>query len=115
MDTSRKKELINAYKQQEKEGGVFAVNCTVSGKRWIDCTRNLAGMKNRLEFCVLTNSPIHHCLQADWKAYGPSSFVFEVLETVTPKEGESLQDYQRGLELLRDYLREECPAEKRYQ
>lgn len=114
MDSSRKKELINAYKQKETKGGVFAVRCSANDKRWIDCTRDLAGMKNRLDFSVLTNSPIHHCLQEDWRAFGASSFVFEVLETVFPKEGELPEDYQRGLELLRDCLREDCPAEKRY-
>jgi hypothetical protein len=115
MDSSRKKELINAYKQKPKNGGVFAIRSTASDMRWIECTQDLEGMKNRFEFSVSTNVPIHYCLQEDWKTLGASTFVYEVLETVPQKEGELPGDYQRGLELLRDCLREECPAEKRYQ
>ena len=115
MDSSRKKELINAYKQKPKNGGVFAVRSTVNDKRWIECTQDLEGMKNRFEFSVFTNVPMHHCLKEDWLAQGGSCFVYEVLETLAPKEGELPQDYQRGIELLRDCLREECPSEKRYQ
>ncbi len=114
MDPSRKKELVNAYKQKEKEGGVYCIRCTKTGKQWIDCTQDLAGMKNRLDFCILTNTAIHHALQADWNTQGASSFVFEVLEAAVPKEGQTSQDYQRDLELLRDLFREECPPEKRY-
>lgn len=114
MDSSRKKELINAYKQKAPTGGVFAVRCTATGKRWIDSTRDLAGMKNRFDFSVLTNAPIHHCLQADWRAHGASCFAYEVLETLAPKEGELPQDYRHSLEVLRDCLREEDPQEERY-
>lgn len=114
MDSSRKKELINAYKQKPKNGGVFTIRSTVNDKRWIECTQDLEGMKNRFEFSVSTNVPIHYCLQEDWKALGASTFVYEVLEALPPQESEGADDYQQGLELLRDCLRQECPADKRY-
>ncbi len=114
MNPSRKKELLSEYKQKEKNGGIYAIRCSANDKRWIDCTQDLPGMKNRFDFCVLTNTALHHALQKDWKTYGAGAFTFDTLETVPPKEGELEADYKHGLELLRDCLRDECPPELRY-
>lgn len=114
MNPSRKKEILQSYKLQGMQGGVYAIHCTANGKRWIDCATNLVGMENRLSFSIQTNSPPIHQLQKDWEAYGASAFVFEVLETMPQKEEETPQDYRDSLALLRDCHRSEYPADQLY-
>ena len=115
MNPSHKKDLIAAYKQQKRLGGVYTVRCTDNQKQWIECTPNMEGMKNRFNFCVSTNVCIYHALQADWSRLGSSAFQFEVLESLPQKEDISPADYQEELRLLRDCLRAEVPAELQYQ
>lgn len=114
MNPANRKEMVEAYKQREVVGGVYAICCQPTGKRMIETTTDLKGIRNRFDFSVNMNTCIHHVLQGDWKAYGASAFSFEVLETVPKKEEESMEDYQKGLKLLRDMLREETPADGLY-
>lgn len=115
MNISRKKELVDAYKQREIIGGIYAIVCEKTGKRMIDCTADLAGAKNRFAFSASTQTCIFHSLQADWNQHGASAFSFQVLETLPKQEDETLADYKKGLALLRDCIREETPVDRLYQ
>lgn len=114
MQPSRKKELLAAYKQRPSQGGLYCIACAESGKRFIDFTVDLSGMKNRFSFCTATGTPFHHCMRADEKRYGASAFTFEVLESIPQKEGENLQDYREGLKILCDACRSQIPPENLY-
>lgn len=114
MNPSKKKDLIDAYKRREIVGGVYAIRCTATGRRMIELTTDLQGAQNRFDFSIQANTCLHHLMQADYKAHGAASFSFEVLERVPKKEEEAIADYQKGLALLRDCLREECPPGQLY-
>ena len=114
MDSSRKKEMLHAYKQRKIEGGVYALRCTATRRCMIDMTTDLAGAKNRFAFSANSNLCPHHLLQADWRTHGADGFRFEVLETLPKKEEESLWDYKESLALLCTMLRDKTPADELY-
>ena len=100
MDASRKKELVNTYKQRDIAGGVYAIVCSPTGNRLLDAAVDLAGAENRFQFSVNTNLCPHHSLQKDWREYGSGSFSFEVVETLPKKEEETMQEYRESLKAL---------------
>ena len=114
MNPSRKKEIISEYKQRKIEGGVYALCCATTRRRMIDFTTDLTSAKNRFAFSIGSSLCPHHLLQADWRAHGAGSFIFEVLETLPKKDDEDLAEYKESLAVLRDILREKTPANELY-
>ncbi len=114
MEPSKKKQLLEAYRQREIIGGIYAIRCAPTGKAFMDSAVDLAGIQNRFQFSLNTKTCIHQALQADWRKYGTDAFSFEVLETVAKKEEESMEEYKHGLSLMRDCLKAEMAPEERY-
>jgi len=75
-----KKVAIAAYKKREVIGGIYAVRCLASGRRWIGHAANLATIQNRLWFALRLGTSPHRTLQAAWNASGVESFAFEEVE-----------------------------------
>ena len=93
-----KKALRKAYRQVQREAGVFQIRNTTNGKVLLGSSLNLHGPFNRLRFTL--NFGSHGCaeLQRDWNELGEDAFAFEVLVNLGPQpEGQSA--YERSLEL----------------
>ena len=114
MNPSRKKELVENYKQREIQGGVYAIRCGQNGKRMLDMTTDLAGAKNRLQFSINTKLCPHHLLKEDWQAYGADAFSFETVEALPKKEEESPKEYRESLSALLEMVRQGIPPEEMY-
>ena len=82
----KKKELIKEYKQNHRPMGVYQIRNTVNNKVFVGASLNLPGILNRHKFAL--NMGSHSCktLQAEWNEYGSESFVFEILDELTPRE-----------------------------
>jgi hypothetical protein len=104
MDKQRKKELLQSYKAQTSVGGVYAITNIVTGKRILSFTMDLKGSRNRFEFAQQMNSCVHPQLQDDWARLGGHSFRFDVLESLTQKEGQSDSDFRDELKALFDII-----------
>ncbi|MCL4303977.1 MAG: GIY-YIG nuclease family protein [Anaerolineae bacterium] len=81
-----KKDLKQAYKEREKQAGVFQVKNTVNGKILLGSSLNLDGPLNRHKFALTIGSHRNKELQQEWNEYGPDKFVFEILEVVQVKD-----------------------------
>jgi hypothetical protein len=75
-----RKEAIQKFKERKPALGVFAVRCTVSGRVWVDVSRNLDAAKNGTWFGLRNGSHRDKLLQAEWNAHGEDAFVYEILE-----------------------------------
>ena len=104
MDKYRKKQLLQSYKAQPLVGGVYAITNAVTGKRILSFTTDLRGSRNRFEFAQQMNSCVHPQLQDDWARLGGKSFSFDVLESLTQREGQSDSDFRDELEALFDVV-----------
>lgn len=100
MSNLSKKELKEQYKNRTCIGGIYCVQCTKSSTKWLRSTTNLIGSKNRFNFSVLTNACLDIYMAEDWKLYGASSFVFEILEEITKKETQSDREFADDVEIL---------------
>ena len=100
MDRERRKELVEQYKQQKPDMGIFIIRSNGGGKCYIQSTPDLRGVMNgalaRLEGGM---HPVKE-LQQEWDKYGPEHFTTEVLETLPYDEDESKTDYTEELALL---------------
>lgn len=80
MDTSRRRELIQQYKERKPRVGVVAVRCAATGEAWVGATRNLDSARNPVWMSLRLGSCRVATLQAAWKAHGEAGLVFETLE-----------------------------------
>ena len=81
-----KKDIKQAYKEREKQAGVFQVKNTVNGKILLGSSLNLDGPLNRHKFELKIGRHRNKELQQEWSEYGPDKFVFEVLDVVSVKD-----------------------------
>ncbi len=119
-ESTKRKELIRAYKETARPAGLFAVRCTQSGRMLVGTSVDLPGMLNRQRFQLEMGGHPDKDLQADWNLMGPNAFEIEVLDVLEPSDegtgdlGEELADLKTmwieklqaaGTELYRSSLR----------
>ena len=78
--TEHQKKLLAAYRERPITGAVCAVTDTVSGRTLLLASPNPAGQRNRFQFAVSTDMPLHPAMAADWRAHGGAAFVFTQLD-----------------------------------
>ena len=79
-----RKALIREYKQRRPPMGVYRVRNTITGHALVAASTDLPSILNRHRAQLGMGGHPARALQADWIAHGPESFVFEVLDTLTP-------------------------------
>lgn len=104
MENKKKsrKELNKEYQERIKPAGVFQIKNAANGKVLLGSSLNLEGPLNRHRFMLRTGSHTNKALQKDWDEFGPSQFVFEILEEVKRKDDPSfnLKDELTLLEMI---------------
>lgn len=108
--SERQRALLSAYKEREVTGGVCAVRCDPTGRTLLLPCADPKGQRNRFDFSVSTNSPLHPAMAADWKRYGAAAFSFSCLETLEKKAEQSSQEFRADLDALCALWRERLEA-----
>ena len=75
-------EIKREYKERKKPAGVFQVKNTANGKLLLGSSLNLEGSLNSHKFMLTIGRHRNETLQKEWNEYGPTHFVFEILEVV---------------------------------
>lgn len=108
MDKTRRKELLEEYKQMKTYMGVVQIKNNVNGKIFIAAFSNLKNkwltLRGQLDMGRHANAQ----LQKDWKELGEKAFSYEVLEEketdeVTDMRWELKQMEKPWLEKLQPY------------
>lgn len=97
-----KKQAKLDYKLSLRPMGIYQIRNLVNGKVWINSSVNLPGSFNG-DLVKLNGGPHHpsRSLLAEWKEFGESNFVFEILEEVFPRSDPGY-DYKADLSFLKD-------------
>lgn len=79
-----RKELLRQYKERRPPMGVYRVQCAVTGNAIVAAATDLPAILNRHQAQLRMQAHPSRLLQGDWRAHGPESFRFEVLDTLPP-------------------------------
>ncbi len=114
MDAQSKKELLAKYKEREQIGGVFLIRNTITNKILLNSTYDMQGSKNSFEFSLKTGSSPSRKLQKDYREYGASAFLFEILEELKKGENQTLEEFQSDVNLLKEIWVEKLADKELY-
>ena len=110
-DDTRKKQILEEYKNRRPEMGVIALTCRQTGESFLGASKNTQADFNSLCFKLSARGFPNRRLQELWNQYGPQGFDLTVLETLNPKE--LSEDEGPRLEKLRQsYLDRNPKAQK---
>lgn len=82
MDKAKRKALTNTYKLAFPPMGIYIIKNTVTGKQLIGKSTNVTGTLNRHQAELRLGTHRNPRLLADWKQYGETHFIFEMLEPI---------------------------------
>jgi hypothetical protein len=114
MKGEAKRQMLAAYKARVVLGGVYAITNTATGKKLVEATQSLPGIRNRFEFSQTTGSAVSLRLQRDWNTYGPEAFAFEVLEELEKGETQTQREFADDLKVLNEMWLEKVHPEELY-
>ncbi len=102
----RKNLLKQQYRNRRPDMGVFVIR-TLDQKHFaIEKADDMKGTLNGSKFKLQMGNHPNRTLQEKWNRLGEESFVFEVLETLTPGEDNTIADPAGELEMLQSIWRE---------
>ena len=81
-----KKELKKQYKQTLPPMGIYRIKNVVNGKIFVGSSLNLHGKSNSFKFQLRSGLHVNSELQKDFNTFGEENFVFEIVDTLEPKE-----------------------------
>ncbi len=81
-----RKALIREYKQRRPPMGVYRIHNTATGRALVAASTDLPSILNRHRAQLKLGGHPSRPLQSDWNEHGADSFVFEILDTLTPPE-----------------------------
>jgi hypothetical protein len=95
-----RKALVQAYKEARRPMGVYRVHNIRDDRSLVGRSIDLPSILNRERTQLRFGGHRNAALQRDWTALGPDAFVFEVLDTLEPPEGQPDYDPTDDLRVL---------------
>lgn len=99
--STRRKELIEQFKQMKPDMGIFWIRSKQSNKFFLETSQNLKGKMNSIRFQLDAGAHPNQELQSEWKKLGEDHFHFEILETLKYDKDETKTDYSEELAILK--------------
>lgn len=102
-----KKELKEEYKSMKFRAGIFQIRNINESKIFLKTSTDLDRAFNSDAFQLNAGMHANQSLQEDWKKYGASNFVFEIVDELKTKEGDDAIVIKKDLQdLLEMHLAE---------
>ncbi|MGA7304595.1 MAG: GIY-YIG nuclease family protein [Rhodothermales bacterium] len=109
MDSKRKAELRQAYKEAVPRSGVLKIHSAATGQTWIDTAANVDAIKNRIWFTLRMGNHPNKSLQQAWNESGPDAMLYEVIEVF--KEDVSGYELERLMKERKQHWMDALQAE----
>lgn len=109
---SRRKELLEQYKQMKPDMGIFWIRSKGSKKCFLETSQNLKGKMNSTRFQLEAGQHPVQELQREWQQFGAGQFQFEILELLQYDKDESKTDYTEELAILKLMWEEKLSREQ---
>lgn len=109
-----RKEISRQYKERKLHGGVYTIINTVNGKYLIGHVADLASLRNRFQFSVVTGSTIDPRLRQDWVELGAQAFKLDVLEELKQGPDQTRTSFMDDLKTLEQLWRANLDASMEY-
>ena len=81
MTSEAKKNAVRKFKERKPLRGIYAVECSATGRKWVGGTRNLEANRNGLWFTLRHGGHHDKPLQEEWNAQGQAAFEYRILES----------------------------------
>lgn len=111
MQTDRRKELQDTYKNRRPGMGVVELRCIATGEHFLGITRDVAKEFNSLQAKLDGGSHPNRRLQQLWTEHGADGFVFDVADTLKYDSPEDVT--AADLDALRELLLAEDPTARK--
>ena len=108
MDSERKRELQESYRQMRPQMGVLSFTCTATGQRFLHASKNVPADINSITFKLNSGYYPNRALLDLWQRYGEDGFSIEVIQELEYRD--DVDDYTADLETLRELCMQEDPA-----
>lgn len=113
MNSSRKKQLLEEYKNRPVEMGVISIRCKETGEEFLGITKDTKMELIKASARLDINSHPNRRLQELWNAYGREGFALSVVKVLKSKEISETIDPTFKLEALRKEYFEKNPEAKK--
>jgi group I intron endonuclease len=101
-----RKELKAIYKEMKFKTGVFQIRNIVNNKIYVGSSTDLVAIWNSSKFQLNFGNHSNAELQKEWKEFGESNFVYEILDEIKQDDTKKT-DYSKELKQLEEMWIEE--------
>ena len=98
MDTKRKQDLLDAWKNRHPEMGVISFQCKATGEIFLAVATDIPAKFNRIRFQLSAGNCPNKRLQELWAQYGEDSFELQVVKRL--EYDDPNEDHQEELDKL---------------
>lgn len=106
MNRTRRKELLEQYKQMKPDMGVYMFKSINTNTVYLGCDKNIKATINGDRFKLNANSHRNKKLQKDWNENKEENFEIKVVQVLEYDKDESKTDYSEDLKILRDICKD---------
>lgn len=107
MDSNRKRELRDAWKNRRPEMGVISFHCGPADETFLTAASDIPAKCSRLRFQLSAGNCPNRRMQALWDQYGEDAFSIQVVKHL--EYDDPAEDHEEELELLCDLCLLEQP------
>lgn len=106
MDRSRRKELLEQYKQFKPDMGVYMFKSIKENTVYLGCDKNIKATINSDRFKLNANAHKNKKLQKDWNENKDENFEIKVVQILEYDKDESKTDYSEELKILKEICKD---------
>lgn len=111
MDTKRRKELLEEYKERHPEMGVISFRCDTTDEIFLTIATDIPAKFNRIRFQLSAGNCPNKRLQELWAQYGEDAFELQVVKRLEYDDPE--ENHTEELEMLCELCLLENPKARR--
>ena len=110
MDSSRRRELREQYKEVKTMMGVYKITNIRTGRILVASANNLKNKWESIKMRLAIGQHVSAALNADWKSFGADAFEYEILEQTETDKVSDIPYELRQME--KKWLERLCPYDE---